>query len=136
MSEEANIYKSALRVSAIGMVALAIIAIPVGLLVDGVSGLVAAEIGVAVAALAGLTTQVIMMISYTRAPQMMAAIVLGSWLLKMLIIVITLLVLQGVEGFPRGIFVAFFLVGVFGALAADLWAVRVGRIPYVDPRSK
>lgn len=136
MTEEANMYKRALRVSAIGMAALALIAIPVGLLVAGMPGLVASLIGVGVAAIAGLTTQVIMMISHTRAPQMMAAMVLGSWLLKMLIIVITLLILQGVDGFHKPLFVTFFLVGVFGALAADLWAVRAARIPYADPGSK
>ena len=136
MTVEANMYKRALRVTLIGMAVLAVIAIPVGLLVDGPAGLFAAAIGVVVAVLAGVTTQVMMVVSHTRAPQMMAAMVLGSWLLKMVIIVIALLVLQGVEGFHKGLFVTFFLVGVFGALAADLWAVRTARIPYVDPGSK
>ena len=136
MTEEANIYRRALRVTAIGLAALAIIAIPVGLLFHGGAGLLAAEVGVAVAALAGITTQVAMMVAHRRTPHMMAAIVLGSWLLKMLIIVIVLLVLQGVDGFHKGLFAVFMLVGVFGTIAADLWAVRTARLPYVDPGSK
>ena len=136
MTEEATIYRRALRVTAIGIGALAIIAIPVGLLVAGSPGLLAAEVGVAVAALAGLTTQVAMMMGHNRAPQMMAAILMGSWLLKMIIIVIALLVLQGVDEFHRALFATFALVGVFGTLAVDLWAVRATRLPYVDPGSK
>lgn len=136
MTEEANLYRRALRVTAIGLGVLAIIAIPVGLLIDGAAGLLAAEVGVAVAALSGITTQVAMAVGHRRAPHMMAAIVLGSWLLKMLIIVIVLLVLQGVDGFHKGLFAAFMLVGVFGTVAADLWAVRAARLPYVDPGSK
>lgn len=136
MTEEANLYRRALRLTAIGLGALAIIAVPVGLLVDGTAGLLAAEVGVAIAALAGLTTQVAMLFGYNRLPHMMAAMLLGSWLVKMLIIVIAMVVLQGVEGFHKALFVAFMLVGVFGTLAADFWAVRATRLPYVDPGSK
>ena len=136
MSEEANLYRRALRLTAIGLAALAVIAIPIGLLIGGAVGLLAAEVGVGVAAIAGLTTQAAMMMGHRRTPHMMAAIVLGSWLLKMIIIVIVLLVLQGVDGFHKGLFAVFMLVGVFGTIAADLWAVKVSRVPYVDPSSK
>lgn len=136
MTEEAKLYRRALRVTAIGLAALALIAIPVGLLINGAAGVLAAEVGVAVAALSGVTTQVAMSVGHRRAPHMMAAIVLGSWLLKMLIIVIVLLVLQGVDGFHKGLFAVFMLVGVFGTVVADLWAVRASRVPYVDPGSK
>lgn len=136
MTEEAQIYRRALRMTAIGLGVLAIIAIPIGLVVDGAAGLLAAGVGVAVAALAGLTTQVAMVMGHSRAPHLMAATVLGSWLLKMIIIVIALVVLQGVEGFHKVLFAVFMLVGVFGTLAADLWSVRATRLPYVDPGSK
>lgn len=136
MSEEIQIYRRALKVTGFGLAALAIIAVPVGLFVDGPAGLLAAVVGVAVAALAGLTTQVAMVVGHNRAPHLMAAMVLGSWLLKMIIIVIALLVLDGLDGFHKPLFAVFMLVGVFGALAADFWSVRATRIPYVDPGSK
>lgn len=136
MSEEVKMYRKALRVTAIGLGALAVIAVPAGLLVAGWGGVLAAVLGVGVAALAGLTTQVSVIVGRSRAPHMMAAIVLGSWLLKMVIIIIAFLILQGVEGFHRPLFAIFMLVGVFGTLAADLWSVRESRIPYVDPGSK
>ncbi len=136
MTEEAATYRRAFRVTAIGLAALAIIAAPVGLLIAGSAGLLAAEVGVAVAALAGLTTQAAMMIGHRRAPNFMAVIMLGSWLLKMVIIVVALLLLQGIDGFHRGLLAAFALVGVVWTLAIDLWSVQTSRITYVDPGSK
>ena len=136
MNEESTTYRRALRITVIGIAALALIAIPVGLLVAGGAGLAAAEIGVGVAALSGLTTQVAMVIGHDRESHVMAAIIGGSWLLKMLIIVLALLVLQGVEGFHRELFAAFAVVGVLGTLAIDFWVIRRARIPYVDPGAR
>lgn len=136
MNEESITYRRALRVTVIGIAALALIAVPVGLLVGGTAGLLAAEIGVAVAALSGVTTQVAMVIGHDREAHVMAAIIGGSWLLKMLIIVVALLLLQGVEDFHRGLFAGFAVVGVLGTLAVDFWVIRSARIPYVDPGSR
>lgn len=136
MNEEAVTYRRALRVTIIGIAALAIVAVPVGLLVAGGAGLAAAEIGVAVAALAGVTTQVAMVVGHHREAHVMAAIIGGSWLLKMLIIVVALLLLQNVDGFHKGLFAAFAVVGILGTLAIDFWVIRSARIPYVDPGAR
>ncbi|GIG55311.1 hypothetical protein [Demequina activiva] len=133
MNEESVTYRRALRVTVIGIVALALIAVPVGLLVAGAPGLVAAEIGVAVAALSGLTTQLAMVIGHDREAHVMAGIIGGSWLLKMLIIIVALLLLQNVADFHKELFAAFAVVGVLGTLAVDFWVIRSARIPYVDP---
>lgn len=135
MNEESLTYRRALRVTIIVIVALAVIAVPVGLLVAGGAGVLAAEVGVAVAALAGLTTQVAMVVAHQKPPHMLAAYVGGSWLAKMFVIVIALLVLDGVEGFHKGLFAGFMLTGVIATLVVDLWAMRSARIPYVDEGS-
>ncbi|WP_084105687.1 hypothetical protein [Demequina sp. NBRC 110056] len=136
MTAESTTYRKALRVTAILVIGLAVIAVPVGLLVGGTAGLVAAEIGVLVAALSGITTQVAMVIGHDREPHIMAAIMGGSWLLKMLIIIVALLVLQGVDGFHKGLFAGFAVAGVLGTLAVDFWVIRSARIPYVDPGAR
>lgn len=135
MNEESLTYRRALRVTVIVIVALAIVAVPVGLVVAGGAGLFAAEIGVLVAALAGLTTQIAMVIAHDKPAHIMAAYVGGSWLAKMAIIVVALLVLQGVEGFHKAAFAAFAVTGVLATLAVDFWVIRSARIPYVDGRS-
>ncbi|MFV0632595.1 hypothetical protein [Demequina sp.] len=135
MSAESATYRKATRYTLIAVIALALIAIPVGLMVGGGAGLFAAEIGVAVTALSGLTTQVAMVMGHDREPHMMAAIVGGSWLVKMFIIVIAMIVLQDIDGFPKGLFAGFLLVGVVTTLVIDLWVIRKARIPYVEPRA-
>ncbi|WP_061961788.1 hypothetical protein [Demequina flava] len=132
MTEESRTYRRALRFTVIGIIALAIIAVPVGLIVGGGSGLVAAEVGVAIAALAGLTTQGAMVLAHDKPAHMLGAYVGGSFLAKMLIIIVALLVLQGIEGFHKGLFAGFMLVGVLGTLAIDFWVIRKARIPYVE----
>lgn len=133
MTAESITYRRALRITVIGIAALAVLAVPVGLLVAGGPGLVAALVGVGVAALSGVTTQVAMVIGHDREPHIMAAIVGGSWLAKMVIIVIALLVLDGIEGFHKALFAGFMLVGVIGTLAIDMWVMRAARVPYVEP---
>lgn len=132
MTEESRTYRRAMRVTAIGIAALAVIAIPVGLIIAGGAGLLAAEVGVAIAALAGLTTQGAMVLAHAKPAHVMAGYVGGSWLLKMLIIIIALIVLQGIDGFHKGLFAGFMLVGVIGTLAIDFWVIRKARIPYVE----
>ncbi|MFN3865902.1 MAG: hypothetical protein ACK4MD_04215 [Demequina sp.] len=136
MNEETATYRRALRATIITIAVLAIVAVPVGLLVAGGAGVLAAEAGVAVAALSGITTQAAMLLGHRQAPHMLAMYVLGSWLLKMIIIVVALFALGTIEDFHRGLLAGFALAGVFMTLAIDVWAIRASRIPYVDPSSK
>ncbi len=136
MNEESLTYRRALRVTVIVIAALAVIAIPVGLFVAGGAGLVAAEIGVLVAALAGLTTQIAMVMAHQKAPHVLAAYVGGSWLAKMLVIVIALVILDGIDGFHKALFAGFMLTGVVATLVVDMWAIKSSRVPYVDEGSK
>jgi hypothetical protein len=114
---------------------LAVVAVPVGLLIAGMPGLTAALVGVVVAAIAGVTTPVAMLVGHTRPVEILAAIVAGSWLLKMIVIVVALLVLSGIEGFHRELFAAFVVVGVLGTLAVDVWLLQRARVSYVEPGS-
>lgn len=136
MTEESRVYRSAMRATVILVVGLAVIAVPVGLLVADGTGLIAALVGVAVAALSGITTQVAMLVGHRQPPHVMAAYVAGSWLLKMIIIVVSLLLLSRIDDFHRELFAAFAVAGVLGTLGVDMWALRKGRVPYADPGSK
>lgn len=135
-SAEARVYRIALRRTGWGLAILAVVAVAVGVPVAGGRGVIAALAGVAVAALAGLTTQFAMSWGHKRSTDQMAIAIAGSWLLKMVIIVIALLVLQGIEGFHKQLFAAFVVAGVLLTLAVDFWVLRTSRVPYVEPGSK
>ncbi|WP_430868600.1 hypothetical protein [Demequina aurantiaca] len=133
---EARVYRLALVRTGIGLGILAVLAIAVGAVVAGGRGVVAALVGVAVAALAGLTTQAAMAWGHKRSTDQMTMAIAGSWLLKMIIIVAALLILQGIDGFHKELFAAFAVTGVLLTLAVDVWVLRASRVPYVTPGSK
>jgi len=135
-STEAMVYRTALRRTAMGLGVLAVLAVAIGAAVAGGRGVVASIVGVAVAALAGLTTQAAMAWGHRRSTDQMTMAIAGSWLLKMIIIVVALLVLQGVINFHKELFAAFAVTGVLLTLAVDFWVLRSSRVPYVDPSSK
>lgn len=136
MSAEAAMYRKAAVLTGVVLAALAVVAAVVGLAVDDARGMWAALVGVAIAALAGLTTQLVMVVGHRMQVASMAALVMGSWLVKMIVIVDALVALRAVEDFPRGLAGAFLMAGIVATLAVDVWVVQRGRVPYVQPSSK
>lgn len=130
---EARVYRTALRRTGIGLGVLAVLAVAVGALVAGGRGVVAALVGVGVAALAGLTTQAAMSWGHKRSVDHMTMAVAGSWLLKMFFIVVALFLLQRIDGFHKELFAAFAVVGVVLTLAVDFWVLTKSRVPNVIP---
>jgi len=135
-SVESSVYRTAMRRTVFGLAVLAVLAMIVGAIIAGGPGVAAALVGVGVAALAGVTTQVAMLWGHSRSTDQMAMAIAGSWLLKMILIVVALLILQGIDGFHKELFAAFAVVGVLLTLAVDFWVLRKSRVPYVSPSSK
>ncbi|WP_296667791.1 hypothetical protein [Demequina sp.] len=133
MTAEESLYRRAMRLTVVVLAGLAVLGALVGWFVAGAPGAVAAAVGAAVAALGAIPTQAAMLIGHRRSPQALAGIVAFSWLGKMLVIIVALLLLQGVESFYRPMFAATAVVGLVVSLAIDLLTLRKARIPYVDP---
>ncbi|WP_062463659.1 hypothetical protein [Demequina soli] len=133
MTAEEALYRRALRLTAIVLGALAVVGGAVAWIVVGPDGALAAVVGAAVAALGALPTQYAMLKGHTRPPHVMAGIVAFSWLGKMLVIIVALLVLQGVDSFHRPSFAATAVVGLLAGLVVDVSLLRKSRIPYVEP---
>lgn len=134
-SAEAAVYRRALTWGAVALAALAVVAVVVGWLVAGGMGAWAAPTGVAIAALAGLLTPWAMQLAHTQRSDIMAAILLGTWLGKMVIVVVGLVLLSMVPEFPRPLFGIFVVLGVLVTLAVDVVVLSRGRVPYTTKRS-
>lgn len=134
-SAESAVYRKALTWGAIALGVLAVVAAVVGWLVDGAMGAWAAPAGVALAALAGLLTPWAMQLAHTRRSDIMAAILLGTWLGKMIVVVVGLVLLSMVPNFPRPLFGIFVVLGVLVTLAVDVAVLSRGRVPYTTKRS-
>ena len=136
LGPEGSAYRWALRVSALSLGVLAVAGAVVAGAMRGSSGVWGALAGVGLAALAALVTQGAMVIGYRRAPHVFASIVGGSWLAKMVVILVGMLALSRVDGVDRPSFGIAALVGIAVTLGIDVLAVRRARIPYALPGSK
>ena len=128
---EGAAYRWALRASAVSLGVLAIAGAVVAGALRGGAGVRGALAGVGLAAIAALVTQGAMVMGYRRAPHVFASIVGGSWLAKMVVIVVGMLVLSRVDGVDRPSFGVVALFGIVMTLGIDVVAVRKARIPYV-----
>ncbi len=135
-SAEGNAYRRALRMSSVSLGALAIVGTVVAGMVRGTPGVWGAVAGIGLASVGALVTQIAMVVGYRRDPNVFVSIVAGSWLAKMFVIVVGLLLLSDVSGLDRPSFGVVAMLGVVVTLGIDVFAVVKARVPYVIPMSK
>ncbi|ACQ79551.1 conserved hypothetical protein [Beutenbergia cavernae DSM 12333] len=105
----------------------------VGLLVAGTAGLWGALLGAVAAALFCGTTLLSMILAVGREPTFMAAIVLGMWLLKMVLIIALLIIIDPMTFYDRYVFAGVLVAVVLASLALDVHGITTARIPNVEP---
>ncbi|MDR7384148.1 hypothetical protein [Promicromonospora iranensis] len=130
---EKAVLRAALRDSMILVAALAVLGSLVGLLVAGVAGLWGGLIGAAIAAFFCGTTVWSMLYTVGKGATTMGAVVMGTWLGKMVVLVAVLLVLTRFDFYDRVVLFVVLLLGAVGSALLDYRAVQNGRVPYVEP---
>jgi hypothetical protein len=133
---EQAVLRTALRDGLILVAALAVLGSLVGLLVDGLPGLWGGLIGAAIAAFFCGTTVWSMLYTVGKGATMMGAVVMGSWLAKMVVLIVVLVVLTQFDFYNRVVLFVVLLVGAVGSALLDYRAVKNGRITYVEPSSQ
>ncbi|WNB84958.1 hypothetical protein [Cellulomonas sp. ATA003] len=129
------VFRTALRDMLVLLAVLTVVGGGLGYLLAGAPGLWGALLGVALTLVFSGTTVVSMLATAGAAPQTTAAVVLGSWLGKMIVLVAALALLRGQTFYDRVALAVVLLVGVIGSALLDYRAVRGGRVPYTDPGS-
>lgn len=112
---------------------IGVLAVVVGLLVDGSAGLWGALLGVGVALVFCGTTALSMLVALHRPPSFLAVIVLGSWLVKMILLIVLLAAIGDLTFYNRYVFVAVLFAVVLASLVIDVRAVLTARIPHTGP---
>ena len=128
------VFRTALRDILVVVAALAVVGILVGYLISGVPGVWGAVLGVAMTIVFSGTTVISMLKTADANPTTTAAVVLGSWLAKMLVLILVLALLRQFDFYDRFVLGGVLMVGVIGAALIDFRAVTRGRVPYVIPR--
>jgi hypothetical protein len=130
---EQAVLRTALRDGLILVAALAVLGSLVGLLVAGLPGLWGGLIGAAIAAFFCGTTVWSMLYTVGKGATTMGAVVMGSWLAKMVVLIAVLVVLTQFDFYDRVVLFVVLLVGAVGSALLDYRAVKNGRITYVEP---
>ncbi|MCB2174889.1 MAG: hypothetical protein KQH57_03715 [Actinomycetales bacterium] len=115
------------------LAALAVAGSVFGWFVAGAAGVWGALIGVGVALVFSGTTVLAHLRTADAPATTTGAVILGSWLAKMALLVVLLAVLDGLTFYDRTVLVAVLVVGVVGSAYLDYLAVTKERVPYVDP---
>jgi hypothetical protein len=124
-----------LRVGALGALVFIPAAALIGLGLGGVPGLWAGVLGALVPLAFFGVTVVIGLLSARMSTTALGAVVLGSWLLKMILLILVLVALRGADFYDRTVFGVVLLVGTIGALTLEALVVVRTRVPYVDGSS-
>ncbi|QWC17023.1 hypothetical protein KKR89_05240 [Cellulomonas dongxiuzhuiae] len=130
-----SVFRRALRDTGVLLGALTVLGVGIGALVAGQPGVWGALIGVGLALVFSGTTVVAMLRTLHSPPHTMAAVVMGTWLAKVLVVVVVLALLRDHDFYSRGVLAAVLALGVVASAVLDFRAVNNGRVPYVEPGS-
>ena len=109
------------------------LAVLVGWLASGRPGLLGALLGATIPAVVLLLTWGAVEIGRRRTPQAFAALLMGSYVVKLVAVVGLLALLRGVEEASRTVLGLTAVVGLLVAVAVEGLVVARTRVPYVEP---
>lgn len=125
--------RRAVRLGAVALVVLAVISAVVWTLVDGTPGLWGALMGAGIGGAFVLTTAIVVIATARSAPQTTAAVLLGTWLLKLVLAIGVVAVLDRFDFYSRPAFAVTIIAALIVVLAGETWAILKTRAPYVEP---
>ncbi|EYR63554.1 membrane protein [Actinotalea ferrariae CF5-4] len=133
-----KVFRQALRDMLVLVGALAAVATPVAAwLVEPTSaGAWGALLGVAVALVFSGSTVLAMLLTARSSITAASGALVGSWLLKTLLLIIAFSLLRDEDFYHRGVFAVVVIIGVLGSVLLDYRAVTGGRIPYADTSTR
>ncbi|HEY0214917.1 MAG TPA: hypothetical protein VGC57_00825 [Cellulomonas sp.] len=131
--EVAAVFRTALRDMVVLVGGVTVLGVGVGALVAGLPGVWGALIGAAIALVFSGATTLSMLRTAHAAPGTMMAVVMGTWLGKLVVVIAVLAVLRGMDFYDRYVLAVVVAVAVIGSALLDYRAVARGRVPYVEP---
>ncbi len=133
MSPQEAVFRRGLKWSAIAVAAIAVIGCVIAYVAGGAAGLWSALAGAGLAAIFGLGTQAVAVITVRKDPLVFVGAVAVSSMAKILLVIVAAVVAQNVEALVRPAFGATLLAGSIAAIIIDIVVFQTGRVPYVTP---
>ena len=126
------------RVLRIGLIASLValpIAVLIGYLVAGASGAWGAAIGMGIAVAFFTITVGVALVTAGMDATALGASVLGSWLVKMVLLLVVLALLRDADFYSRPVLFVSLLVGTIGTLVLEALVVTRTQVPYTESPS-
>lgn len=125
--------RRAVRLGALGLVALMVVSALVWWLVDGTPGLWGALIGAAIGGVFVLLTAIVVIATARTTPQVTGAVLLGTWLLKLIVAIAVVAGLKSLDFYSHPALSVTIVVAMVVVLAVETVAVLRTDAPYVEP---
>ena len=114
---------------------VAAISLIAGYALRGSRGLAGAALALGLAALFVLTTVVVMRATANRPIYVASAAAVGSWLVKVTLVFVVLLLVKGKDFYDPVVFIATLFVLVIASSAIEIRGAAAARIPHVEPNA-
>ncbi len=124
--------KNGLRYGLLGLVALTLVGLLVWWPLDGLPGVWGVLIGAGVGGSFILLTVVTIMGTAKLPPSYTMAAVMGSWFLKMVVVLVVMAVLGNMDFYSKGALVSMLIGAIIAVLGSEVWGVLTTKAPYVD----
>ncbi|WP_156224526.1 hypothetical protein [Pseudactinotalea suaedae] len=111
----------------------AVLGVLVGLLVAQTPGVWGALLAAGLGLVFTFTTVATLRFLVGRGPELLQIVLIGSWLIKMALVVVLMLWLRSQDFYDRGVFFVTLAVVVIGAVAVEIGTIANARIPTVEP---
>ena len=125
--------KSAVKWGVMGLIALAVVGALLGGLFAGKEGVYGALIGAAVGGGFILFTALGVLLTAKLPALTAGAVLLGTWLLKMILAMVVLFVLSDMDFYNKTALVLVIIMSLVVVLGAETYGVLGTKTPYVDP---
>lgn len=125
---------NALRNGLIGLAGVLLIGVIVGWCTAGTAGIWGALLGGLIAGMFELITVIMVLLTRDLSPRVTMAIIMGSWLLKIIIVLVIVASIKHLTFYDRPTFVWVMTAALIVVLAAETVGVKKTQVTYVTPQ--
>lgn len=123
-----------LRWGTAGSIVAMVLAAGIGWLVAGSEGAWGGVLGIVIPVAFFSITVIVALVTLRVNPAIFGAAILGSWLVKIILLIVVLALLSGADFYSRPVFFVAFVIGTVGYLLTEAFIVIKTRVPYLEPR--
>ena len=125
--------RKALYVGVAGWLALSVASVVLWLLLDGTPGVWGALVGAGIGGFFVLTTAITTLATAKSPATTMGAVLMGTWLVKLLIVLGVVFVIRDFDFYSRPALVITMVLSLIVVLSLETWTIVKAKAPAVEP---